>query len=50
MGKWLPQKGKRVEVRNPATGQKVGLSEHAGFWVFMIFAVALIVFAVVAYG
>lgn len=41
---WLPQDGKRVEVSHPATG-KIGFSEHAGFIVMMIIAIALLAVA-----
>ena len=40
--KWLPQEGKRVEVRHPVTGRKVGISEHAGFWLILTLAVVIV--------
>lgn len=41
---WLPQDGKRVEVSHPATG-KIGFSEHKGFVIMMIIAIALLAVA-----
>lgn len=44
--KWLPQEGKRVEVRHPVTGKKTGISEHRGFVLIMMLICAGLVLAI----
>jgi hypothetical protein len=44
---WLPQEGRRVEVRHPVTGRMWGVSDHAGFAIVMTIAIILIIIAIV---
>jgi hypothetical protein len=47
---WLPQEGRRIEVRHPVTGRKVGVSDHQGFVIIMVLVIAMLVIAFLLLG
>jgi hypothetical protein len=45
---WLPQKGKRIEVRH--SGRRLGISERAGFLLVLTLAIVIVLVGAILFG